>query len=160
METLRDTSHFRNIGVCLRPMQRGSLSRWAATWRCTPTSGGGPWTSATSARRPWSIGMGLPLPEPTALAKLPWTDTLVGGTGSCYIVFACLFFKLYRWHFVTMGSNLDSIVIRRLKEEEPAFPFFSWFKLFEIYVKFCPAVVIYAILSRDNFCREFTHFWV
>ena len=30
-----------------------------------------------------------------------------------------------RWHFVTMGSNLDSIVIRRLKEEEPAFPFFS-----------------------------------
>ena len=69
--------------------------------------------------------MGLPLPEPTALAKLPWTDTLVGGTGSCYIVFACLFFKLYRWHFVTMGSNLDSIVIRRLKEEEPAFPFFS-----------------------------------
>ena len=34
------------------------------------------------------------------------------------------------------------------------------FALFEIYVKFCSAVVIYAVLSRDNFCRKFTHFWV
>ena len=34
------------------------------------------------------------------------------------------------------------------------------FALFEIYVKFCSAVVIYAVLSWDNFRRELTHFWV
>ena len=27
-------------------------------------------------------------------------------------------------------------------------------------MKFCSAVVIYAVLSRDNLCREFTHFRV
>ena len=34
------------------------------------------------------------------------------------------------------------------------------FALFEICVKFCSAVVIYAVLSQDNFCRKFTPFWV
>ena len=34
------------------------------------------------------------------------------------------------------------------------------FALFEIHLKFCSAVVIYAVLSRDNFCRKFTHFGV
>ena len=34
------------------------------------------------------------------------------------------------------------------------------FSLFEIYVKVCSAVVIYAVLSRDNFCCKFTHFLV
>ena len=36
----------------------------------------------------------------------------------------------------------------------------QFYTLCEIYVKFCSAVVIYAVLSRDNFCREFTHFCV
>ena len=34
---------------------------------------------------------------------------------------------IYRWHFVTISNKADSMVTKRLREEEPAFPFFSWF---------------------------------
>ena len=36
-----------------------------------------------------------------------------------------LLFKIYRWHFVTYANKADSVVTKRLREQEPAFPFFS-----------------------------------
>ena len=36
-----------------------------------------------------------------------------------------LLYKIYRWHFVTYANKADSVVTKRLREQEPAFPFFS-----------------------------------
>ena len=36
-----------------------------------------------------------------------------------------LLFIIYRWNFVTMANKTDSVVTKRHREEEPAFPFFS-----------------------------------
>ena len=51
---------------------------------------------------------------------------------------------------------------KRLREEEPAFPFFSWSNVYAVKIKslnLCSKILIYAVLSRGKFCREFTHFF-
>ena len=53
-----------------------------------------------------------------------------------------------------MANNLDSMVTKRLKEEEPAFPFFSWFVQIEIYV--CGGDL--RCFVAGQICRKFTHF--
>ena len=67
-------------------MQRVSLNPWAATWRCTLTRGGGPWTSATSGKRHLYIGTALLLPKLTASVKLQSTESS-RVTGSFHVRF-------------------------------------------------------------------------
>ena len=66
---------------------------------------------------------GPPLARANSLGEAALDRHFGGRDRFLFIIFAPLFFILYRWHFVTMGNN--SKVIKRLKEEEPAFPFFS-----------------------------------
>ena len=44
----------------------------------------------------------------------------------------------------------------------PFFSFFSWSNVYAVKIKslnLCSKILIYAVLSRGKFCREFTHFF-
>ena len=43
-----------------------------------------------------------------------------------------------KWHFVTCDNKSDSEVTKRLREEEPAFPFFSWSYVDLANIKYVP----------------------
>ena len=67
---------------------------------------------------------GPPLGKADSIGEAAINRIFKGGRFFSNLI-SSLLFIIYRWHFVTFGNKSDSEVTKRLREEEPAFPFFS-----------------------------------